>query len=113
MSHVKTREKPRAAPLEIELLYFDGCPSYKTVWNDMLEVITGNDLDVTVRPIKVNSLEEAKALRFAGSPTVRVNGVDLEGREEAGVMACRVYQENGGKGYPSKELLRKRLMEHL
>ncbi len=98
-------------PIHIELLYFDGCPSYKTAWNDLLEVITEHDLEVTVRLTKVRNVEQADALHFAGSPTIRVNGRDLEGYRGDGVMACRIYEENGGKGYPSKALLQARLTE--
>ncbi len=98
-------------PIHIELLYFDGCPSYKNTWNDLLEVITEHDLEVTVRLTKVRNVEQADALHFAGSPTIRVNGRDLEGYRGDGVMACRIYEENGGKGYPSKALLQVRLTE--
>ena len=103
----ETGEKPA---LHVELLYFEGCPSYRTAWTELLEVIAEHDLDVTVRPIKVNSLEKAETLHFAGSPSLTVNGVDLERYEGAGVLACRVYEENGGKGWPRKELLERRLM---
>ena len=107
----ETRDKP--APLHVELLYFEGCPSYKTAWLELLEVISEHDLDVTVRPVKVESPEKAKTLHFAGSPSLKVNGTDLERYEGAGVMACRVYEENGGKGWPSKRLLRERLIEEV
>lgn len=111
MSRAETNLPPNAPPLQVELLYFDGCPSYQTVWNDLLEVVREHDLDVTVRPIKIGTLEKADALHFAGSPSVTVNGVDLEYYEGTGVLACRVYRENEGRGYPSRKLLRERLTE--
>ena len=97
--------------VKIDLLYFDGCPSYKTAWNDLLEVITEHGFNATVQPVQIDTLEKAEMLHFAGSPTVKVNGRDLEDYLRMGVMACRRYEENGGKGWPSKELLTKRLME--
>lgn len=100
-----------STPIHIDLLYFDGCPSYKKAWADLLEVIAEHDLEVTVKPFKVASLEQANSLHFAGSPTIKINGHDLEGYQGAGVMACRLYEENGGKGYPSKALLQARLTE--
>ncbi|MDZ7703572.1 MAG: hypothetical protein U5L04_03695 [Trueperaceae bacterium] len=106
-----TTEKPTVpSPRYIELLYFGGCPSYKTVWNDLLDLSTAHDLDVLVRPIRVDSAKQADALRFAGSPSVKVDGVDLEDYRGAGVMACRIYEENAGRGWPSKTLLRERLL---
>lgn len=106
-----TEKPPVPAPRYVELLYFGGCPSYKTVWSDLLELITDHDLDVLVRPIKIDSAETADALRFAGSPSVRVDGVDLEDYCGPGVMACRIYEENAGQGWPSKTLLRERLVK--
>jgi len=54
----------------IELLVFDGCPSWRRG---------------------------------------RVDGVDLEGYDGPGVLACRRYGENDGRGWPSRNLLRDRL----
>lgn len=96
--------------IQVDLLYFDGCPSYKSAWNNLLDVISEQRLDVTVRPINVDTLEKAETLHFAGSPSIKVNGRDLEDYQGAGVMACRRYEENDGKGWPSKALLVKRLM---
>jgi hypothetical protein len=99
--------------VQIELLYFDNCPSYRQVWNDLLEVITKHKLGATVTLIYVDSLEKANALHFAGSPTVKVNGVDLENYQGEGVMACRVYEDNDRKGWPSKSVIAERLLEAL
>jgi hypothetical protein len=57
----------------------------------------------------VEDIDRAGELRFAGSPTVKINGGDLEDYQGAGVIACRVYKENNGRGWPSKSLLRERI----
>lgn len=93
----------------VDLLYFDGCPSYLRVWHDLAGVISEGGLDACVRLVLVDTLEAARRLGFAGSPTVKINGRDLEGFDGEAVMACRVYQENGGNGWPSRELLRRSL----
>lgn len=98
-----------APPLRIELLFFDGCPHYRRVWSDLLDVVAEARLDVAVRPIEIRDPEQAAALSFAGSPTVLVEGRDLEDRCGPGVMACRVYRENGNLGWPGRDLLRRRL----
>ena len=59
--------------------------------------------------ITVEDLDRARALQFAGSPTITVNGQDIEGNRGNGVLACRVYKENSGKGWPSKALLREKV----
>ena len=64
--------------------------------------------DEEVRLVKVESHEEAQRLRFLGSPTVRVDGSDVEGgiATEGYGMECRIYWV-GGKptGLPPKEWL--------
>lgn len=94
----------------VELLYLEGCPSYKRVWQELFEVIEEARLDACVRPVRVTTSDEAQALGFPGSPSVRVNGVDLEGYEGSGTLSCRMYAENGGKNWPSKGLLREALV---
>ncbi len=101
--------------LTIDLLYFEDCPSYRQAWNDILDVLVEEKIDASVRLVAVESLERARELQFAGSPTIRVNGQDLEGYQGEGVIACRVYKENSAKGWPSKDLLRDRVksaMQH-
>tara|TARA_B100000614_G_scaffold215012_1_gene199132 strand:+ start:318 stop:638 length:321 start_codon:yes stop_codon:yes gene_type:complete len=98
-----------ATGLTIDLLYFDGCPSYRQAWNDILDVLVEEKKDASVRLLAVEDLDRAKELRFAGSPTIWVNGRDLEDYRGDGVMACRVYKENNGKGWPSKRLLREKI----
>ena len=97
--------------LRIEFLYFDGCPSYKQAWADLLDVIVELKRPVAVTPISVEDQQTADRLGFAGSPTLRIDGVDLEGYEGPGIFVCRIYRENDGKGWPSKALLRRRITE--
>ena len=99
--------------LTIDLLYFDGCPSYRQAWDDILDVLVEEKVDAAVRLVAVEDPDRARELHFAGSPTIRINDRDLEDYEGDGVMACRRYQENDGKGWPSKELLPSRVKSAL
>jgi hypothetical protein len=67
-------------------------------------------LDAIVELIHVASAEEAERLRFLGSPTIQIDGVDLEGPEAEGSglgFGCRVYEDGGQmRGWPSKEQIR-------
>ena len=94
--------------MNIELLYFDGC----STWRDALDAIRGvlaeAGRDEEVRLVKVESHEEAQRLRFLGSPTVRVDGRDVESpiATEGYGLECRIYWV-GGKptGLPPKDSL--------
>ncbi len=96
--------------MRIELLYFDGCPAYQTALKHLEEVIKEKGLDVGVEMIKIEGDEQALKERFLGSPTIRINGVDIEpGAQEVNKfsISCRLYFKDGEvKGWPSKKLIR-------
>lgn len=103
--------------MKIELLYFDGCPSYRQALQNLEEVLAEEGIRATVELVKVSTPEEAEARRFLGSPTIQIDGVDLEGPEAVGSgigLGCRVYIHNGHlSGWPSKEHIRAALAERL
>lgn len=84
--------------MSVEHRYFDGCPTYKTTLKDLEEVVQQIGIHPEITLVKVKSEEDAKRLRFLGSPTVRVNGADVEplarGSENYG-FRCRIYRVNG------------------
>ena len=100
---------------EIELLYFEGCPSWKTTHQYLKNILKNLDLDkkITLRNIKTN--EDAVKFEFPGSPTIRVNQVDLFPIDQADyALRCRIYQTpNGLKGSPTKEMILKNLLEKI
>lgn len=89
----------------IELLYFDGCPSWQQAWNELGRALATARTAATVRLVNVADLPEPQRQGFAGSPTIRIDGVDLEGYAGPPVLACRRYSENEGRGWPSLEQL--------
>ena len=101
--------------MKIEFLYFDGCPNYEPTKRLVEEILTAEGLTADIREIPVNSAEEALALRFPGSPTVRVNGCDIESgadRPSEFGLKCRVYREgNRILGVPPRRLLSAALLE--
>ena len=98
-----------ASPI-VELLYFEGCPNHHAARQLVERIAIEEGAVADVRLVEVSSHEEAEALRFLGSPTVRVNGRDVEpGADErdAFMLACRVYRtEAGPGGQPSGEWIR-------
>lgn len=106
--------------LKIEFLYFRNCPNHETARQLLREVLRENNLRVTLHNMRIDSHGEALAKRFLGSPTIRINGVDIErgteNRSDYG-MQCRVYFVDGHfTGVPSKQIiqaaLRRVLAEH-
>jgi ABC-2 type transport system permease protein len=98
--------------MRIELLYFDGCPTYRNAEVDLRRVLAEGGVEAEVELVKVNSDEEARRLEFPGSPTVRVDGRDpfpVPHRGEGGLV-CRVYATpEGMKGTPTAAMIREAL----
>jgi hypothetical protein len=89
----------------IEVLYFEGCPNFEATLSLANEVLSELGLSATVREVEVRTPEDAEQLRFIGSPSVRVDGKDIEPSAESRTeyaMSCRLY---GDRGLPPKELL--------
>ena len=88
-----------ASPI-VELLYFEGCPNHHAARELVERIATEEGVVPDVRLVEVSSPEEAEALRFLGSRTIRVNGRDVEpgadGRD-AFMLACRVYRTEAGR----------------
>jgi hypothetical protein len=88
----------RPAP-KVEVFYFDGCPSHEALMPRLERMMAEAGLDPeTVELRHVDSDEIAQASGFLGSPSVRVDGIDVEpGADERADfgMKCRLYEFDG------------------
>ena len=94
----------------VEILYVEGCPNSEGA-RALVERLAGElELEPEIRMVSVPDLEAAARSRFLGSPTVRVNGHDVErGTEDRSgfVLSCRLYQtEQGLAGQPDEAWVR-------
>lgn len=98
---------------KITLLYFDGCPSWQSALKNLQTVIETEKIMAEINLVKIESPEQAQQEKFLGSPSIRVNGIDLWPEErDKYTLSCRVYNTPIGiKGSPTVEMLRKRLCE--
>jgi hypothetical protein len=93
--------------MKIELLYFDGCPNHEAFLPRLREVLYGEGIEDEVRLRRVESAEQAERERFLGSPTLRIDGRDVDPgaaqRTDFG-LKCRLYRtEAGMSGVPADE----------
>ena len=99
--------------LLVEVLTFEGCPHAQPALELVERVLGELGLDATVRRIDVPDLETAETHRFLGSPTIRVNGRDIEpgvAERETYVLSCRIYRTDSGlTGGPDEQWLREAL----
>jgi hypothetical protein len=83
-------------PMLVEILYFDGCPSYERLLPTVQRLAERAGAEVQLR--RVESPEEAERERFLGSPTVRVDRRDIDPSASKGTdygLQCRVYRPPG------------------
>ena len=96
---------PHDTSMTVELLYFDGCPSYETFLPRLGEMLAEAGVAAPVIPRRVDSDEAAQQERFLGSPTLRIDGVDVDPgavqRDDYG-LKCRLYSTPDGlRGAPA------------
>lgn len=91
--------------MKIEVLYFEGCPNHKPAVDLARDIVRGLGISADVEEIEVKTQDDVVRLRFLGSPSIHVDGVDVEhkahGRTDFG-FCCRTY---GGKGLPTREVV--------
>jgi hypothetical protein len=85
--------------VQVELLYFDGCPSHGALLPRLRELLVEADLDVPVQQRRIESDADAERQRFLGSPTLRVDGDDVDpgaARRSDYGLKCRLYPTDDG-----------------
>jgi len=91
----------------IELLYFDGCPNQEALLPHLEQLLRAAEIPTTIRLRRIANETAAQRERFLGSPTVRVDGRDVEpGAEERDDfgLKCRLYRTPAGlRGVPPDE----------
>jgi hypothetical protein len=99
--------------MKIEFLYWDGCPSHPEALELLEAVLAEQGVGATIALREVRTDEEAQALRFPGSPTIRVEGrdVDASGADGRPALTCRIYHLADGRPspIPSREQLEEAL----
>jgi hypothetical protein len=101
--------------MKIEILYFDGCPNHKPAIELVHQVLREQAVSAEVVEVNIADAATAESARFVGSPSIRIDGMDVEpaartAREYA--LSCRTYTTNGRiGGLPSKDVIRQALKD--
>jgi hypothetical protein len=91
--------------MRIEILYLPGCPNYLPAFERLHAVVASQAVQDEIHCVPVSTEAQAKDLLFPGSPTIRINGKDVEaGKTSSPGLACRLYANLSG--VPSQEVLR-------
>ena len=85
--------------MRVDVLSFEGCPNAGAARALVERVLEDLDVEADVATISVDDLDAAVRLRFLGSPTIRVDGRDVEpgaGERLDYNLSCRVYRTGAG-----------------
>ena len=97
---------------KVEFLFFKSCPGHKQALINLKAAL--QDSGIKAHLVLTNVTTEAQAMKvgFQGSPSIRVNGKDLEGRNEGHYYGCRIYQIDGKiTPTPTKEFIQEKVRE--
>lgn len=91
--------------MTVEFLFWEGCPSHPKAPAELRAAMSELGLDqadISLREIRNET--DAERERFVGSPTIRVDGVDIQQSEnEPYGLSCRVYHRRDGRISPTPD----------
>jgi hypothetical protein len=90
--------------VDVELLWWAGCPSTERALAEVRDALAELGLsDVDVRMTEIATDQDAHVARFAGSPTILVDGADVAPANDETGLACRVYRRRDGRVSPTPD----------
>jgi mercuric ion transport protein len=101
--------------MKVQVLYFDGCPNSLPAVELVAETLRAEGIETDVELVLVASAEQAQEIEFLGSPTVRINGLDVEPEartQKSYGFGCRTYVDGEKRtGMPSRRMIQRAIRE--
>lgn len=96
--------------MNIEFLWFDDCPNHhdaRALLHEVLsEMLAERGIEASIEDINVTDIETGERVKFPGSPTIRIDGVDIEPDyvdDGDYTPRCRLYRTTDGlRGVPER-----------
>ena len=99
--------------MEITLLYFEDCPSHEAALARLRQGMAEEDIQAEIEIVKVETDGQAEGLHFVGSPTILVDGQDIDPlpADIQVALTCRAYRLEDGRisPLPSAAMIRRAL----
>jgi hypothetical protein len=99
--------------MNVQLYCIPGCPSCGQALENLRHALARENVRAPVEVVEVVSARDAEATRFPGSPTIRIDGIDIEAPEADSrepAFGCRIYFDGGSStGWPSVDQIRRAL----
>jgi len=97
--------------LRIECQYFEDCPNHRIMSENLKEALEGLEDKIELKKVLVEDDATAEQVGFRGSPTLLINGEDIEGVPAPAEpsLSCRFYVN----GIPSSDEIKKVIIEKI
>ncbi len=103
--------------MRVEVFYFEGCPNHVPAVKRTRELLREEGVSAEIVETEVLDQAKAEEVGFLGSPTIKINGLDVEPAARSSgayAIACRTYRAgNHSEGLPSNETIRAAIKEAL
>ena len=100
--------------MHIDFLYYEDCPSHDEALERLRGVLQEEGVEADIDVIKVETEEQARELEFIGSPTIRVEGRDIDPPPPDAYfgLTCRAFrlEDDRVSPLPSKHMIRAALI---
>lgn len=100
--------------MRIELLYYPECPSHERTLELIQQALRDEGLQAEINIIRIETQEQADAYHFIGSPTIRINGRELQPQPNLPYrLTCRTFVHENGRlsPVPSLTMLREAIRQ--
>jgi hypothetical protein len=91
--------------MRVELLYAEDDPASMPARQNLVEVLTEDAFETPIQMVAVGSAEDAELLDMRGSPTIRIDGVDID--PDWGGPPGLAPRDYGDGPVPPKNLIRR------
>jgi len=99
--------------MQIQFLFWEGCPSHEPALERLRTVMKEEGVTAEIEIIEITTREQAQEWRFPGSPTILIDGLDIDPPPPDAffTLTCRAYTRKDGRisPLPSPELIRRAL----
>jgi hypothetical protein len=87
--------------VKVQFLYSEECPSHTEALQRLQKTLEEEGVDVKIEVIRVETFEEAKRYHFPGSPTILIDGHDIDPvNNPEYAPTCRAYTLEDGRISP-------------
>jgi hypothetical protein len=109
---VKSPDEAGKCRLRVEVLYVADCPSHAPTVTLLKSVLAAEGIEAEVNEVLVVDAQMASDLKFLGSPSIRIDGLDIAAESsKRGALACRLYPGSPLIGVPPIDMVRRAVVK--